>query len=313
VPYSESRANALFEKSAAKGHRTAQAELLLRPERSESAQHRGFALLQHFATTTGDADLLVLKGIMLDDGRGTQEDEKAAVRCFEQAAHQCHAVAVASLAGSYELGCGVEQNLPKARELYEKAADAQHAGSQRDLANMLYAGEGGPADKERARRMFQLAAERCVPRAQHKFGWMCWRGEGGPQSNERAIEWLTRCVENENKLDTKAFFAPKAMWYLYRIYSGFDSSCKRNEPIDAAKGREWLQRAAEAGNEDAQYILGSYSDEAAGRALLQRAAPGGHISAQSVLESFDTFATAVSASAVRIVKTFLSVLQLRRA
>jgi TPR repeat protein len=113
---------------------------------------------------------------------------------------------------------------------------------------------------------------------------------GGEQSTERAIEWLKRCAENENDEDSAS--GADATWNLYRIYSGFDSSGNQHEPLDAAKGRVWLQRAADAGNTYAEHGLaicklrgsdGFEKDEADGRTLLQRAADAGHTAAQIAL------------------------------
>jgi hypothetical protein len=276
--YSESRARALFEQSAAKGHRFGQVELLLCHERTAAEQRQGFTMIQHFADTASDADLYHMKAVCLHDGIGTVQDMPGALRCLEQAAQLGHGPALHALSEAYEYGFGVERDLAKARELYEKAAGAQHPGSQSNLACMLAWGEGGPVDKERALRLFEQAGKQRLPAAQFELGMMCWRTDGGPRSVDRAIEWLTHCAENpDTESDTKA----AAMWYLHRIFSDDDQRGRR----DAAKAREWLQRAANAGDPDALYKLGCHKlrgvggfekNDAAGRGLLQRAAAKGH-------------------------------------
>jgi TPR repeat protein len=83
------------------------------------------------------------------------------------------------------------------------------------------------------------------------------------------------------------------LWYLYRIYSGFDASGTAHKPLDMTKARHWLRYAALAGSADAQYELGVRAlrgsdgfekNEELPRAVLKQAAASGHEQALSTLQ-----------------------------
>ena len=59
-----------------------------------------------------------------------------AVSCYEKAADKDDPEAKTLLAGCYEFGRGVQQDLDKARELYEEAADAGYEMAEQCLARL---------------------------------------------------------------------------------------------------------------------------------------------------------------------------------
>jgi len=65
-------------------------------------------------------------------GRFTQK----AVEWFQKAADQGVASAQYNLGMSYELGVGVEKDIPKAKELYKKAIAQGHQKAQQRLNNL---------------------------------------------------------------------------------------------------------------------------------------------------------------------------------
>jgi TPR repeat protein len=72
-------------------------------------------------------------GVIYRDGKASaEEDRPRAVKLFQRAC-DLNAPACASLASMYELGWGVQKDLPRAKQLYEKSCYAQRSDSAEDI------------------------------------------------------------------------------------------------------------------------------------------------------------------------------------
>jgi len=99
---------------------------------------------------------------MYDNGKGTPQDYKQALKWYRIAAEQGHAKAQYSLAIMYDNGKGTPQDYKQALKWYTKAAEQGLAQAQYSLAIMYDNGEGTPQDYVRAHMWYNLSAARGV-------------------------------------------------------------------------------------------------------------------------------------------------------
>ena len=96
---------------------------------------------------------------------GLHQSEEEAVKWFEKAARQGHAVAQCLLGAMYEYGEGVPQSYQKAIEYYELSARQGFANAEFNLGGMFYTGRGVEKDWNRTREWWTRAAEHGHERA----------------------------------------------------------------------------------------------------------------------------------------------------
>ena len=95
-----------------------------------------------------------------------RDDYATALGIIRPLAEQGEPTAQSRLAGLYERGAGVEQDLVEAAHWYRRAAEGGDAMAQHDLGSILSEGRGVPRDEAEAVVWWERAAERGVVAAQ---------------------------------------------------------------------------------------------------------------------------------------------------
>ena len=127
------------------------------------------------------------------------------------------------------------------------------AEAQLALGRAYQSGEMGPADATLAFQWIERAAHQGNPEAESLLAFAYQRGEGVALSDERAIEWHKRAA-NHGVVPSKRALGQ----YLTR------------NPIDPRPmaGVNWLREAAEAGDREAQALLGEVFRKGIGRKTI---------------------------------------------
>lgn len=192
------------------------------------------------AAEAGVAEAQAVYGQMLLDGAGVTADQREAVRWFDKAARQGHAMAINMMGRCYDLGWGVAMDKIRAAEWFKAAADRDLDWGLYNYATALALGAGVPEDKAQALALFRRAAAMGNAKAInfvgsfHEDGWVVERdlaeaarcyaiaAEGGDfrgQFNharllaeagriDEALAWLARVSETA----TDAFMAKAEAW-----------------------------------------------------------------------------------------------------
>ena len=190
-------------------------------------------------------------GKMYAGGLGTEQDDTAAAKWFSQAAKQGYKYAQYSLAGLYSRGKGVPQDDEKALELYTLAAAQGFPYAAWELGKRYRDGVGCTSDERQAAQYFSmayqgfrtLAEERPDDRLQYRIGWMLLHGIGTEKDEQAALEWLEKSAGLKN---------PHAEYQMAKHILADPAAAP--DRINQAVG--WLNHAAEAGLDYAQYALG---------------------------------------------------------
>jgi TPR repeat protein len=230
-------------------------------------------------------------GQALANGDGTSEDPAQAFDWYQRAALQGLPAAQCALAEMYEIGLGVAQDIEQAFDLYRKAAGQSYPKAQ--LALEYLAAKGG---RQRRGRKKPSAAERRM----NADRWLR-AAEGGDADVKYHVGLM-----HDMGLGTEQDARTAKDLYLAAARLGHDKAqvalaalLEVNDP-EAAKA--WLEKAAAAGNVDAQFALGQLYGRAweavsRGKALtlLVQAAQAGHAHAQlAVAKALETSAQGYS-------------------
>ena len=106
----------------------------------------------------GDAQAQSNLGFLYDNGYGTPQDHKAAIKWFAKSAEQGNADAQNNLGVMYNNGEGTPQDYKAAIKWYTKAAEQGFAAAQYNLGVMYGKGEGTPQDYVMAHMLWNIAA-----------------------------------------------------------------------------------------------------------------------------------------------------------
>ena len=181
----------------------------------------------------------------------------------------------------YQQGSGVERNIAQAIECYRKAAAKGHADAQNRLGVRFYYGDGVERNYAQAARYFRLAAIQNHAVAQSNLAFMYFLGEGVSKDLKEAFHWFEMS-------STQGY--PLALYMMGLFYDNITLvGDVTNKDIDIKY--EYYKMAAEAGNKEAQYVLGNIywyggylkQDLEKGRELLEMSAEQGHPYAQEMM------------------------------
>lgn len=190
-------------------------------------------------------------GKLYAGGLGTEQDHATAAEWFAKAAEQGHKYARYSLAGLCLRGQGVDKDTEKAHQLYTASASQGVPYAAFELGKLYQDGHGCERSSEEAERWFQsayggfksLEAQSHDDKLQYRLGWMLLHGVGVQRDEQAAREWFERSAKLDN---------PHAQYQLAKLILADTSSTA--EQIQTAVA--WLTKAAEAGQDCAQYALG---------------------------------------------------------
>lgn len=220
------------------------------------------------AADAGDSTGICNLGVLFTD-----TDCARALELFEKAAGMGNVSAVRNAAVLLRTGGGVPMDPERAAIWLEKGVEMGDPSCGAVLAHMLRVGEGVPEDKPRAAELYRRAAEAGDRDSMYDLAMMLDAGDGIPEDREGSEEWFRRaadlgdddaclCIggilyERGDYAGAASYFTDaamdgdvKAMYNLALMYTG-------SELNDPAKGREWLEAAADKGFAYAQTMLGS--------------------------------------------------------
>ena len=208
---------------------------------------------------------------MLADGRGCPPDRQAARRWYEAAAEGADPDAEFALGVIYANGLDVPIDFERAASWYKRAVRQGNVRAMTALGLLYQTGQGVERDLEQAAGLFRIAGRKGDPRANYHLALLHLSGEGVAADLDQAKSYLELAAMHQ--------YLP-AVLVLARH--------------NRAEGRTgvaitWVRPAAEAGNPEAQCLLGSLLLES-GRANLEEAlswlgmaAEKGHIQAQVLM------------------------------
>ena len=184
-------------------------------------------------------------------GLGCEQDYGEAAQWFRLSADKGYKYAQYSLAGLFRRGQGVVQDDVRALELYTASAQQDFPYAAYELGKMYRDGIGCEKDAEASEQWYrqafagflELEQQSHDDKLQYRIGWMLLHGVGTGKDETAAREWF----EQASKLDN-----PHAQYQLARMIFNDPSST----PEQTAQALEWLTKAAEAGQDCAQYMLG---------------------------------------------------------
>jgi TPR repeat protein len=131
------------------------------------------------------------------------------------------------------------------RLAYEDAQQRGYVAAVYNLGVMYDLGLGIDADQERANDLFKRAAQQGFPLAMYTLALRYRSGTKGiPRDDTQAYEWFAKA--SESGLTEATVEVGEALWYGKGVQSGRNP----RRAIDA------LQRASEAGSNQAKYLLG---------------------------------------------------------
>jgi hypothetical protein len=281
---------AQLQKNAAAGNPNAQAALGLCYQ-SGHGMPRDFAAAAHWyelAARAGHAGAQTNLGALYEAGTGVPKDLAKAVESYLAAAQQGFAEAEYQMGWHYSHGSGVSPDPAQARAWYEKAAAQGNLRAMTNLGNSYFTGRGVPINVERARSYYQKPAESGILEAQFGLAmayltqenyaeglpWLrraaeagnggaayslavCFRyGRGGPRDPAQALIWARKAVQNVAQMNPKG--AADAHALLARILLDQPSEMHDTEAFREAC------LAAQAGNAEGEYVLGSCYVKGAG-------------------------------------------------
>lgn len=206
------------------------------------------------AAEGGVAEAQAVYGQMLLDGVGVVRDRQEAVRWFDRAARQGHAMAINMMGRCYDLGWGVPIDKVRAAEWFRVASAQGLDWGMYNYATALALGAGVAEDKPAALALFRKAAAMGNAKAInyvgsfHEDGWVvgrdmaeaarCYRqaAEGGDfrgQFNharmlaeagriDEALDWLAKVPETA----TDSFIAKVRDWLETSDVAAFRKAAK---------------------------------------------------------------------------------------
>ncbi len=205
-----------------------------------------------------------------------RNDHGRAFAIFDDLALDAHPAALAKAGRMYELGQGTPKNLDEALRYYREGAALGNAEAQASLGRMYLTGTGVPRDQDEGLRLMRQAADQGDGAAIYLLASVFLDGEGVERDTQRGMSLLEVAAEKGN-VDAR-----KRMTDIY-----FNSP----DPTASARALAWFEKAAGAGDANAQAQLGYIyetgqglpQDPARAHFWYLKAAEQGHTDAQAAV------------------------------
>jgi TPR repeat protein len=174
-----------------------------------------------------------------------EHNDAKAVEWFQKAVALGNTDAMFELGVRYASGVGVAADAGKSAELFKRAAELGHVGSMRNLG-VLYHKQDKFAE---AANWYRKAADGGDGSAAYSLGSLYFEGQGVTKDFRQAMDWFRKAAD----LCRKAADAgdASAMNLLAGMYAAGIGVPRR----DDAEALAWYQKAAKAGNKNAQETL----------------------------------------------------------
>ncbi len=190
------------------------------------------------AAQDGDPEAQAKLGYCYQKGYGTKQNADLAYSWFKNASATSYGPALIYLGDCYRYGDGTACDLGKAFECYRAAAEQGEAIGAFNLAMAYNDGIGTQENATEAVRWMRKAAEQNLAFAQIQLGIYLQTGYGmSAPAPQEAIAWFEKAAKQHE---------PLAMLQLATCYLQGLGTAK-----DPAAAREWLSKAAAAGNRNA--------------------------------------------------------------
>ena len=237
------------------------------------------------AAGAGHVDAKYKIAIAYLEGKGEKKNETRGVSYLKDAANHGHLEAQYRLGLCYERGIGVKEDKNRAESIYETVAKNDHPYAQYRLASILLSKRSPERtisslfEKEdnikRAIPLLEKAMEHDYKPAYYSMGMICKTGFGIQRDIKKAFEYFC-------KFDT---FAQSQLEIGLCYYYG------QGVEQDFHAAYEWLKKAVDNNNVDAQYYLGALYLDGEGVKkdiktavdLMLSSADSGNASAKAVL------------------------------
>lgn len=179
-----------------------------------------------------------------------------AIDMLQRYAAENEPVSQSKLASLYQIGAGVEKDIPAAMAWYKKAAALNEPTALNNLGIMYFAGEGIEKDLDEARHLFEKAAAAGSAGAMDNLGEMYTQGIGVEKDDTKALGWFLRAAARGHGLamcKAGIFYlngqgtAPDAMEAYIWLQKGIDSGYNVTDHKDAAEAKLTPEQRAEAG------------------------------------------------------------------
>jgi len=134
--------------------------------------------------------------VMLDSGKGVDEDHVQSAMWYRKAASRGHVEAQYNLAIAYAMGEGVVQNMKKSIYWMKKAALNGSINSQYNLGLIYILGDGVAVNLDEGILWWTLAAKNGDSTAQYNLGMIYLEGKGVESDICEASRWWQISAEN---------------------------------------------------------------------------------------------------------------------
>ncbi len=156
------------------------------------------------AAEAGDAEAQFKLGALYANGKGVEQNSKAAAKWLRKSAKQGWTAAQTLLGWCYASGNGVSQNIAEAMEWYSTAAEQGDTDAMCSLADLYTSGQPGIEPNNRTMlTWYETAANMGHPKAQYMLGKLLAEGKVIEQNEEAAFQWLTLAIMNDSEAARK--------------------------------------------------------------------------------------------------------------
>ncbi|MCB0510146.1 MAG: SEL1-like repeat protein [Bacteroidetes bacterium] len=179
---------------------------------------------------------------MYIQGIGIPKDDNKAFDLYLLAAKQNYAEAQNIIGFLYDNGHGVKQNEKEAFHWFQKAANNGNAEAQFNLGNFYRIGRGTEVDLAKAIEWYGKSAKNGYNGAQFELGKMYLEGNGVSKNIEKSIALFQLAAKQNLPI------AQNALGMIYQKGLGVE--------VDYQKAETWYTKSAEFGDPLGQYFLG---------------------------------------------------------
>lgn len=230
-------------------------------------------------------------GRMFADGLGREIDLQTAHAWYEKAlaaflfaeGEKTKTYLEYRLGKMYTAGLGTDQDYGQAASWFQKAVEKNHKYAQYSLGCLYYRGQGVPQDYAQALGLYSLSADQGNPYADYELAKMYRDGIGTPVNAATSDQHFKAAFSGFYRLE-KDSHDDKLQYRLGQmLYTGTGTD------KDAQAAVPYLEKSAQLGNVNAQYLLGKVCLEtgignpAQAIAWMTKAAQAGNAGAQYAL------------------------------
>nr|WP_294487720.1 MobP3 family relaxase [uncultured Anaerosporobacter sp.] len=183
----------------------------------------------------------------------------------------------------YVAGLGTEQDYGQAASWFQEAVEKNHKYAQYSLGSLYYRGQGVPQDYVKALQLYSLSAAQGNPYADYELAKMYRDGIGTAMRPELSSQHLKSAFTGFYRLEKDS----RDDKLQYRLGQMLYTGTGTEKDVQAAVS--YLEKSAQLGNVNAQYLLGKVcletgiGDPVQAIAWMSKAAEAGNAGAQYAL------------------------------